>query len=365
MKIPSVEIKGGGKFAESRRLGELFLDYGAEIGSEKIMNHGHDLISCGRQPHVYKKTLKNGKEVPLIVNFTCKSRACPPCNANRLEGYRKRIDSIIVDRGTENFIFLTVTNPNRVPIHKVRKSFDVMSKSLSDLFRTALIKAHVSGGFRAFEGNSNDEGMINPHCHLLLESTGEDLSRNKKILKFIAGKHFKKALDEYLKNNPNKTKEQVLETTFRYLGKGRFSQLLWSAFLVSRGLGAICNVQEVSKFKNPGKSTSEELCKYMTKTMKLDGPRLPEFILAMKGKRLFSSWGTLKVSSKDFDKKVYEEEVESGEEGQLEYVGFLPDVIKTAIISGETFSQKVLGLAVKEKIVDVSFVGKLRHGVST
>ena len=365
MNIPSVEIKGGGKFAESRRLGELFLEYGADMGSEKIMNYGHDLISCGSQSHVYKKTFKNGKEVPVIVAYTCKSRACPPCNAIRLDGYRKRIDSIIEERGTENFIFLTVTNPKRVPIHEVRNSFDVMSKSLSDLFRTAPIKAHVSGGFRAFEGNSNSEGMINPHCHLLLESTGGDLSQNKNILKFITGKHFKKALEGYLKNNPNKTREKVLETTFRYLKKGRFSQLLWSAFLVSRGMGSVCNVQEVSKFKNPGKSTSEELCKYMTKTMKLDGARLPEFILAMKGKRLFSSWGSLKISSKDVEKKVFQDEEKSNESSELEYFGFLPDVIKSAIISGDTFSQKALGLAVKEKLVDVSFVGGLKYGVST
>lgn len=87
MKVPSFEIKQGSKFNESRRLGELFLDYGASMGSIKIMNQGHDLISCGRQSHVYKKTFKNGKQVPVIIFYTCKSRACPPCNAVRLEQY--------------------------------------------------------------------------------------------------------------------------------------------------------------------------------------------------------------------------------------------------------------------------------------
>lgn len=228
-----------------------------------------------------------------------------------------------------------------------------MSKALSDLFRTAPIKALVTGGFRAFEGNSNLEGNINPHCHVLLECTGQDLSKKKNILKFIAGKHFKKALEGYLKNNPTKTKEKILETTFKYLKKGRFSQLLWSAFLVSKGLGSICNVQEVSKFKNPEKSTSEELCKYMTKTMKLDGSNLPEYILAMKGKRLFSSWGTLKVTRKEVETVVVEDDVEDGESFELEYYGFLPDVVKDAILIGDTFRQRALGLAIKERIVDV------------
>ncbi len=353
MKSPSFQINAGVKFNESRRLGELFLEHGAKLGSEKIMNQGHDLISCGRQSHVYKKTFKNGKQVPVLVFFTCKSRACPPCNAVRLEQYRKRIDAFIQERGTENFIFLTVTNSKRVSIEEVRNSFDAMSKSLSALFRTAPIKALVSGGFRAFEGNSNEEGNINPHCHVLLECTGQDLSKNRNILRFIAGKHFVKALNGYLKNNPQKSKEEVLKTTFKYLKKGRVSQLLWSAFLVSRGMGSVCNVQEVSKFKNPGKSTSEELCKYMTKTMKLEGSNLPEYILAMKGKRLFSSWGTLKVTSKEVETVVVEDDIENEESFELEYYGFLPDVVKDAIETGDSFSQRALGLAVKERVIDV------------
>jgi hypothetical protein len=90
----------------------------------------------------------------------------------------------------------------------------------------------------------------------------------------------------------------------------------------------------------------------MTKSMKLDGSNLPQFIMEMKGKRLFSSWGSLKITSKEVETVVVEGD-EDEENFELEYYGFLPDVIKDAILTGDTFSQRALGLAVKERVVDV------------
>jgi len=360
MKV--LEVKIGNRFNESIRIGELMKEYGAQIRCKKVVRDGNNLIGCGQRSHVYKKEFVGGKVVPLIIRYTCKSRACPPCNEMRLRGFRKRLDSIIQERGEKNFIFLTVTSRGRVSVEGVRKEFDFISKELSNLFRTKIVKETIVGGFRALEGNSDSEGMINPHSHILLETSGEDLSENKSVLKFLKSDAYQDRLKEYLENNPLKTKEQIFKSTCTYLKRGRFTQLIWSALLYSRGLGSVCNVQEVSKFKNPGKSTSEELCKYMTKFMKLSGNKLPQFILAMKGKRAFSCWGSLKLNKSELD-KVESESSEDNDQDQdqeeftLSYVGTIKEVAYMAFEQDDSFCQLAIGLALNKNFIEIELEG--------
>jgi len=359
-----LEITSGKRYHESKRIGHLMMDYARQIKQPHIRNEvrraGDALTYCGSRIRVYKKEFKkNGKIVPVLVRYTCKSRACPPCNQIRNRSHRKRVDTLVSERGEKNFIFLTVTSRGKFSVEGVRAQFDFLSKTLGNFFRTPLMKSHIAGGFRSIEGNSDSEGMINPHAHILLETNGQDLSENKKVLKFLQSDSYQDSLKVYLKNNPTKTIDQVAKTTFRLLKRGRLPQLVWSALLYSRGLGAICDVQEVSKFKNPGKNVGEELCKYMTKTMKLDGTQLPQFILAMKGKRAFSSWGSLKMNKKELDRIEVEGDESDGEDEDGEYtltfVGNIQTVANKALYENDSFCQRALGLALKENIITLDF----------
>lgn len=304
-----VNYRNGPKHNETKRVGAIMLDYAFKIGSDNIRQYGEDLMACGSIPFPQWANYPDGSFKGRIVYNTCKRRGCPPCEARKNLAFQKFLTDYLKQQGTDNFYFLTVTHGPSVSPGELKKSISLIGKKVSKLFRRKVV-AFVVGGFRAFECNYNPEkDTFNPHFHILLEVSREDLSLDKNILRFLDGSVFKKALQSFLDapKNQHLTKEKVMKKIFTRLKKGELYQLVWSALLQSVGLGAVCNIQAVADNKKGESSTPIELCKYLTKTMRMNDDRLGDFLMAMKGIRLFSSWGTMKINKKIMLDDVLEE----------------------------------------------------------
>lgn len=360
-----ISVKSGDRYLETKRVGESMMDYAHSIGSEALRSYGEEMLRCGSSPVVLYDD-STGKRDYMITPQSCKRRGCPPCEAKKNQAHKKFLMSQLKERGTDNFYFLTVTVP-AVSIIQLKEQSILMGKQLS-LLRRRQVLNFVKGGFRSFESNFNhDSQTFNPHFHTLLETSGEDLSNHKHILKFISNSpFFEKALSDYLNNNSTKIREKVLKSIYNRLKKGELHQILWSGLLQSVGLGAICNIQKVSDIKNAERETPEELCKYLTKTMRLEGDLLPQFLLAMKGKKLFSSWGSLSTRGVVVEDSISTVEDDSADEKapvqrDWKYFGFLNQVAIRAVEQGGAEDQLILGLAVEKEIIEVDYLPALSN----
>jgi len=348
-----INFRNGTKFNESKRVGRIMLDYAYGIGSESIRKYGEDMLICGSVPIPQRAECPGGNFKGRIIYNSCKRRGCPPCEARKNLAFQEFLTNILQERGTENFYLLTVTSGPSVSPKELKKAISSIGKKVSKLFRRKVV-AFVKGGFRAFECNYNEEkDTFNPHFHVLLEVTGEDLSQDKNILKFLTSPVFKMALVSFLDapKNYHLSKEKVMKTIFRRLKKGQLYQLVWSALLQSVGLGAVCDIQAVSDNTKGEKSTPLELCKYLTKTMRMNDERLGDFLMAMKGKRLFSSWGTLKTGNIVKEDVVAEEE---GTERRLEWKNdprSLKQVVFDADEFGDPFDLLIRRIALKNEMI--------------
>jgi len=357
-----VNYRNGPKHNETKRVGAIMLDYAYRIGSDSIHKYGEEMMSCGSVPLPQWADLPDGSFKGRIVYNTCKRRGCPPCEARKNLAFQKYLTSYLHEKGTDNFYFLTVTNGPSSPTGELKKVISSIGKKVSKLFRRKSVE-FVVGGFRAFECNYNPEmDTFNPHFHILLEVAGEDLSRDKNILKFLDGPVFKKALKSFLDAPKNRhlTKEKVMKKIFLRLKKGELYQLVWSALLQSVGLGAVCNIQALADNKKGESSTPSELCKYLTKTMRMDDDKLGDFLMSMKGVRLFSSWGTMKINKKLVQDDVLEEadnsegEAKKNDEVKVEFKGdgrSLKQVIFDADNFGNSKDLLIRRLALKNDLI--------------
>ena len=283
------------KFNETRRLSHIYRQAGIVRNNRKLIKIADDMGLCGKYPRVQYRV--NGSGIYEYRNnyYHCGYRQCPPCAERRNREKREKIEQMLLVKGTKNFIFLTFTMPQRYSIDGCREQFDFLSKTISDLSRTKIFKAGVVGSFRALEANSKDDGMVNPHSHLLLEMNGQDLRNNKHVLKFIyEDSTFLKVFNQYLLNHGSLKSEELYKRILKRLKKGRLDQLIWSALALKYGLGAICYVKEVEDYKGGVRGVSGELCKYITKTMKISDSNIVDFYLELHQKNVFSSTGTIR-----------------------------------------------------------------------
>jgi hypothetical protein len=233
---------------------------------------------------------------------------------------------------SQHIRFTTITFLIFIQSFEARAAFDEMTdRASSKLFKIPVVQALVEGGCKAIEGNMNKlkEDTINPHIHNLIHCFGYDLRENKSVLRFQRKKVYQDKVLEYMKYS-GKSLEQVEKENQKWLKRGKFTQLMWSALTTDVGLGSICDVRKVDA-KAP-----LELLKYFTKTLSFsNSDKFIEYLLSMKGKRFYSSWGSMKMKGEEVETAVEEESVEENQNPKafsqgytLEYIGYVPDLVK-------------------------------------
>jgi len=312
------------KFNETKRLSHIYRQTGILRNNRKLIKIADAMGLCGKYPRLQYRVNAGGNYDLRNNYYHCGYRQCPACSERRNREKREKIEQMLIEKGTKNFIFLTLTMPERYSIDGCREQFDFLSKAISDLSRTKIFKSGVIGSFRALEANSKDDGMVNPHSHLLLEMNGSDLRQNKHVLNFIyEDSIFLSVFNQYLLNHGSLKSEELYKKILMRLKKGRLDQLIWSALALKYGLGSVCYVKEVRDYKGGVRGLSGELCKYITKTMKISDSNIVDFYLELHQKNVFSSSGTIRkfntsyVLKKDQDLKQNGPWQEYGECNQI------------------------------------------------
>lgn len=194
-----------------------------------------------------------------LTTTYCKHRACITCNrirtAELINGYLPQIESF--DRPQ----FITLTRPN-VEVTELRAEFEALIKIFSLIMRKAKRIGLSNSALRKIECTYNVRAnTFNPHIHVI--------SSNKELSTFI--------LNEWLKRNKNASKR----------------------------------AQDIREADN---NSTKELFKYFTKLvhMKYDERMdksnitvqpyaLDRILSAIKGKRTFQTYGSLRLVSEDID----------------------------------------------------------------
>lgn len=339
-----LEYEHGRKVLEGERIGFIL----SESHEHRTRKAGDRMIECAKHARVYVWTGKDGCEEFEIRSWRCFKRGCLTCDRVKCNAHIRKLFHIFDDYGLENVKFITCTFPRRVPVGELRDSLDAVSESLRKLFRMKSM-SFVRGGFKAYEAVCKpNDNSFNPHCHMLVHHEGKDLREDKNIQRFLKSEVFGETFDGYLKyvgglnvSGVEKTREKI----GWFLERGFLHQLIWSALFKSVGLGAVCHVNRVNR------KSALEVAKYFTKTWEVPDDCIEPVFNAMRGKRLFSSFGSFKV---DVDFEVDEESRELRKRAR--FYGTLKEVVENAVALERGLDMRVLSDAKSKGLVNLKIL---------
>jgi len=331
-------IEPGIQVEESHRIAQIL----SESENITLRRAGERMLECCSFQRVYKCTRQDGSIFPLVRIWRCGKRGCLVCDRYRCNQNIYKLFEVFKGFDLDNIKFITCTFQYKVPPEELREALDKLSASLTKLFSKKITKC-ITGGFKALEAVCDGEGLLNPHCHMLLHFKGDDLSSDKNVLRFIASDLCQEAIYEYSINSGKKVND-IKKTIFWYLERGIFHQLIWSALFKSVGLGAICKVESVDR------GSAAEVAKYFTKTWTVPDEYICDVFIAIKGKRLTTFFGDFKIKQG--------EEMEENPVVNIEYIGTTEDVVRVGLATESPFELAVIhnlskrGL-IRVKVLDV------------
>ncbi|MBC8282236.1 MAG: protein rep [Nitrospinae bacterium] len=314
-------IDPGRAILESQRIAVIL----ADSGERTLRRAGERMLECCSFQRVYKQTMKEGLIIPLIRMWKCGKRGCLVCDRYRCSVNIAKLFVSFKEFDMENIKFITCTFKHKVRPEQLRETLNILTTSLTKLFSRKMLNC-VTGGFKALEAVCDDQGFLNPHCHMLLHFKDADLSSNKNVLRFIGSDIFQEALFEYSLNSGFSV-EKIEAKINWYLERGLFHQVIWSALFKSVGLGTICKIENVDQ------GSAAEVAKYFTKTWTVPDEYICDVFREIKGKRLTTFFGDFKIKNDDERRK--------DEILKVEYVGTVEDVIRTGLATESPFEMSV------------------------
>ncbi len=299
---------------------------------------GDRMLECCSFQRVYKCTRENGAYFPMVRIWKCGKRGCLICDRYRCNQNIYKLFDVFKEYELENIKFITCTFQYKVRPHELREALDKLSGCLTKLFSRKMTKC-ITGGFKALEAVCDYQGLLNPHCHMLLHFKGEDLTSDRNVLRFIASDDCQDAIFKYSLNS-GKSVDDIKKTIFWFLEHGIFHQLIWSALFKSVGLGAICKIESVDQ------GSAAEVAKYFTKTWTVPDEYLCDVFIAIKNKRLTTFFGDFKIKQG--------EEVDENPVIKTEYMGTSEDVIRLGLATDSPFELSVIHQLSKRGLIKVN-----------
>lgn len=194
---------------------------------------------------LWLQTEKGSGELHLTAN-TCKDRWCQPCQAVRASQMAEALEITIADRPTR-FVTLTLRASPTPLVDQLNRLFH----SFSVLIRRAFWKAHVVGGAAFVEVKVGERsGLWHPHLHLLVEGS--------------------------------------------YIPQRELSQ----EWLAVTGDSSIVDVRKVDSYADRARYVTKYVTKPACTEVLNDPDRLDEMMIALRGRRLcttFGSWRGVKL----------------------------------------------------------------------
>ena len=310
------KVSKGRVFTNSEETGRILM----KSRKEPIIKLGKNMTTCSYFKKSYVGERQSGEVVVRINTITCHSRFCAPCNKKRSQKIRIAMKQYIELKGIETMKFLTFTYPTKISPDGLGLSMDDMNRKFRNMRRKKVFSDAIQGWMGNFEANEDENGLMNPHKHILLQHKMVDLSENRAVRKLLASVSFLNNLDEYCSNiqrkSPyllhNEIKENVLLKIEKFLEQGLYHQLIWSTLLGNVGLGKIVDIRELKTVHG----SVEEVCKYITKPWSTTETGLITIAEQLYNRRVFSFGGAmqrmeeaLELNEKDFIDEDVEEDI--------------------------------------------------------
>lgn len=123
------------------------------------------------------------KTLKLYKTWFCKSKLCSICNWRKSmkNSYQtqKIVESVINEKPTSRWLFLTLSNRNSVDGQSLDKSLKELTKAFIKLFKYKKVEKNLIGFMRTTEVTVNKkDGSYNQHMHVLL-CVNNDYFRSK------------------------------------------------------------------------------------------------------------------------------------------------------------------------------------------
>ena len=190
------------------------------------------------------------------VNY-CKDRLCPLCNWLKGKFIFYQLRDTLNSRQNEYKYFHLILTVRNCENKDLNVTINLMSEAWKKLQSRSKFKKSVSGWFKTTELKIEDDGMIHPHIHVLLEVPYDCYG------KYVTEEEFAEMWDRSLKSNYS---PYVILKSVNYNDTDSIARL---ANYISRG-------EPIEKLTND---------------------KLSEYANAVSGKRLYSSSGTLKIAT--------------------------------------------------------------------
>jgi plasmid rolling circle replication initiator protein Rep len=207
----------------------------------------------------------------IIRANLCKDRACPVCAWRRSMRLAVRTAEAMAKAGGR-YLLLTLTIPNP-PLGELRESLQLLTKSFGRMMKHSRLRGIVGGHVRTLEITANlDDSTWHPHIHALLR---------------VEESYFRSAL---------------------YLHQSDWLDL-W------RSVSRIPETTQVD-IRPADQDSYKEVAKYTTKDADLQSLPLPwfsEWLEAVKGLRLWSSGGCLKINQNEIEEIEVVDELKASE----------------------------------------------------
>jgi len=217
---------------------------------------------AGCAHHVQTMSCPDGHHHRVTRAVLCKDRLCPVCGWRRARALGARTAAIMNQVGGR-YLLLTLTVPNP-PDGKLAKTLREMTTAFGQMMRSPRLRGVVGGAIRTLE-ITRKRGSWHPHIHALLR---------------VEESYFRSAL---------------------YINQDEWLELWKSAI----GRTDITQVD----IRPADIGGASEVAKYVTKSAELERltlDQLDELACAIKGLRLWSASGCLKISEAEIEAELIE-----------------------------------------------------------
>lgn len=294
-KEQKIELVGKMVVKKSWRLNTLFRieKIIREIGQD---SRAKRMGICGNTIHIMVKKDGDVSSVLFQPQLRCKDRLCPVCNAYRASILARKVEKIGENMSNPHMLTLTANIENRFDLATAFKNFKHSMKKLKN--NKSWFKKYIKGGVEHIEVVHNKNTGWHIHAHMIV-----DLNYDRKVNNLYS------VVSGYEVEPIKKELEIVLERV---------------------GLGTISDIRPVTE------GYGKEISKYCTKFgFDIADVQLKEIVIGLKGKRMFSKFGSCYgVGELDEGLEDTLEELSLEEKREYRNIGTINEVVEMAFKDG-------------------------------
>ena len=266
-----------------------------EIGQE---SRAKRMGICGNTINILRKQENGYESVLFKPELRCKDRLCPVCNSFRASILARKVEKSGKEMINPHMLTITASLENRFDLKVAFKNFkDSMKKLKRD---KSWFKKYIHGGIDHIEVVFNKKTGWHIHSHMIV-----DLKISRNVYNTV--------------NLPNGYDVDIVKKELEVV-------------LERVGLGVISDIRPVTE------GYGKEISKYCAKfALDIDDERLKEIIIALKGKRMISRFGSCYgvEEPEEGEGESTLEELTEREQEEYESMGTIEEVLRKSVETGE------------------------------